>query len=232
MAYLGVFLYSCQSQQSGNFNLEASSFSAKMHEKKDNAVILDVRTPEEFQTGCIQKAQNIDYHSPDFKQRISALDKNKPYFVYCLAGGRSSAAVSYMRENGFKEVYNLGGGIKAWQREGLPIVKKNAYTPTQDKISINEYQAMINSKPRVLIDFYAPWCVPCLKMKPFLEELDKELAADVAIIRINTEENKNLSDNLKVQDIPLLVLYDKGKEVWKHQGFIDKEPLKKVLTQQ
>lgn len=231
LVYISVFLYACKSQQSGSYNLEVSDFTAKLHEKKESAVILDVRTPQEYQTGSIENAQNIDYNSPDFQQKISALDKNKPYFVYCLAGGRSSAAVSYMRENGFKEVYNLAGGIRAWQREGLPIVKKNAYTPEQDKITPNQYQTLINSKPRVLIDFFAPWCVPCMKMKPFLEELDKELSKDVAIIRIDVEENKKLAENLKVKDIPFFILYENGIQKWTHQGYIDKEPLKKVLTQ-
>lgn len=232
LAYLGIFLYACQSQQSGNYNLEVSSFTAKLHEKKDNAVILDVRTPQEYQTGRIENAQNIDYNAPDFKEKINALDKNKPYFVYCLAGGRSTAAVSYMRENGFKEVYNLAGGVRAWRGQGLPLVKKNNFTSEQqDKISSNQYQALINSKPRVLIDFYAPWCVPCIKMKPFLEELDKELGQDVAIIRIDVEENKKLSENLKIKDIPFFILYENGIQKWTHQGYIDKEPLKKILTQ-
>jgi thioredoxin len=230
IAFISIFLYACKSQQaSGNFNLDAASFNTKLQEKKDNAVILDVRTPQEVQSGFIPQAKNINYHDADFKQKINALDKNKPYFVYCLAGGRSSDAVSYMRANGFKEVYNLSGGIRAWQREGLPIVQKNSYTPKEDKISGSEYQALIHSKPYVLIDFYAPWCVPCVKMKPYLEELDKEMGEKYAIIRINIEENKNLTDNLKVQDIPLLILYKNGKEAWKHQGFIEKADLKKVL---
>ncbi|MCS7027706.1 MAG: thioredoxin domain-containing protein [Bacteroidia bacterium] len=231
IAYLGIFLLACQSQQPGVYNLDAVSFNAKLSEKKNEAIILDVRTPEEFSTGHIEKAQNINYHAPDFQQKINALDKNKPYFVYCLAGGRSSAAAKYMRQNGFKEVYNLSGGISEWQQQGLPIVTQSPNLPTQDKISTQEYQKIIQSKPRVLIDFYAPWCIPCIKMKPFLEELEKEHSQDAAIVRINVEENKNLANQMKVQNIPVLILYEKGKEVWRHQGFIDKPSLKKVLTQ-
>lgn len=230
LTYLGIFLYACQSQQSGGYNLAPTAFNTKLAEKKENAIVLDVRTPQEFETGYIPKAQNINYHDPDFAQKINALDKNKSYFVYCLAGGRSSAAANYMRENGFKEVYNLSGGISAWQNEGLPITtEKNI--PIQDKISPDAYLKMIQSKPKVLIDFYAPWCVPCIKMKPFLEELEKEHGQNVRIIRINVEENKKLAKELKVQDVPVLILYENGKETWKHQGFIDKSELQKVLTQ-
>lgn len=229
--YLSLFLYACHSQQRGEFHLDASTFNAKLQEKQAEAIVLDVRTPEEFSSGYLPSAQNINYHDPDFAQKINSLDKNKPYFVYCLGGGRSAEAVRYMQENGFKEVYNLRGGIMAWKRANLPVVQKNTYTPKQDKILYSDYQTMISSKPKVLIDFYAPWCVPCQRMKPDLEALQQELdSKEYAIVRINVEENKNLSDKLNVNDIPLLIFYKNGKEVWKHNGFIEKNELKKVLV--
>lgn len=78
---------------------------------KPEAVILDVRTKEEYDSGHVEKAINIDYNSADFSKNISMLDKNKTYLVYCRSGNRSSKAVAEMKGLDFTSVYNLSGGI-------------------------------------------------------------------------------------------------------------------------
>lgn len=80
-----------------------------------NTVVLDVRTPGETAGGVIPGAIELDFRSPDFAAQISQLDKDKTYLVYCAAGGRSSKACGMMEEAGFREVYNLTGGYRAWK---------------------------------------------------------------------------------------------------------------------
>jgi len=82
-----------------------------------NAVLLDVRTPEEFESGHLPGALNIDIRGYDFHEQIENLDPAKAYFVYCRSGGRSSAACRFMTSKGFQECYNLEGGILAWEGE-------------------------------------------------------------------------------------------------------------------
>ena len=83
--------------------------------KDDNAVILDVRTPEEVEEGYIPKARNIDFYlGPDFMAEIEKLDKNKNYYVYCRSGNRSGQACSLMNNIGIKNAYNLEGGFMNW----------------------------------------------------------------------------------------------------------------------
>ncbi len=77
-------------------------------------VLLDVRTPEEIALGKIGEAMEMDFTSPDFKEKVAALDKNKEYVVYCAAGGRSARAVNIMKELGFEKAYNLKGGYAGW----------------------------------------------------------------------------------------------------------------------
>lgn len=96
-------------------NLGNASFSKKVSEDK-NARILDVRTAGEFHSGHIPGAINIDVTSPDFKDRIDALDKNKNYLVYCRSGHRSSLACSMLTAKGFK-AFNLADGICNWNEE-------------------------------------------------------------------------------------------------------------------
>ena len=86
-------------------------------------VIIDVRTLEEFVAERIENATNIDFYSEAFRDELNKLDKNKTYLIYCRSGGRSGKALNIMAELNFKEVYNVSGGIIAWNAEGLPTVK-------------------------------------------------------------------------------------------------------------
>ena len=91
---------------------------------KDNPifVILDVRTPDEFNAGHIAKASMVDYESQDFNAKISELDRNRKYLVYCRTARRSGLAVKVMKDLGFREVYDMAGGINQWKAEGLPVI--------------------------------------------------------------------------------------------------------------
>jgi len=86
-------------------------------------VIIDVRTPEEFDAERIENATNIDFYSEAFRDMLNNLDKNKTYLIYCRSGGRSGSALDIMAELNFKEVYNILGGINLWKTEGLPTIK-------------------------------------------------------------------------------------------------------------
>lgn len=93
-------------------NLNVAEFREKL--SVPGVVILDVRTPAETAQGKVANALEIDIQSPNFKQQIEALDKDKTYLVYCKAGGRSARACSAMQEMGFNELYNLEGGFTAF----------------------------------------------------------------------------------------------------------------------
>jgi rhodanese-related sulfurtransferase len=86
-------------------------------------IILDVRTPAEYAEGQILNAVNVDFTSPNFKDEVGRLDKNVTYLVYCRTGARSAAAAEIMKELGFKDIYNMNGGITEWQSAGLPVIK-------------------------------------------------------------------------------------------------------------
>lgn len=85
--------------------------------KNPNAVIIDVRTPAEYQSGHIPNALNIDISSAEFPEKIDELDRNKDYYVYCRSGGRSTTACQYMVSVGFKNVNNLFGGVLSYEGE-------------------------------------------------------------------------------------------------------------------
>ena len=98
-------------------NLEQEVWSDQL--KNDtNAVILDVRTEDEFNEGLIPGAINIDiYQGQGFINAVEELDKSKNYYVYCRSGGRSGQACSIMSQLGFENAFNLLGGIMNWEEK-------------------------------------------------------------------------------------------------------------------
>lgn len=103
--------------------LDADAFNAGLKASPE-AIVLDVRTPEEVKQGALPGAVNIDYNDPGFQKNIAALDRNKVYFVYCAKGVRSSKAVDVMEDLGFTHINNLDGGFVGWKEKGLPVTKK------------------------------------------------------------------------------------------------------------
>lgn len=84
----------------------------------ENAVIVDVRTPEEWSEGIIPNALQIDiYQGQGFIYKVDELDKSKNYYVYCKAGGRSAQACNILNQLGFENTYNLMGGFMQWSGE-------------------------------------------------------------------------------------------------------------------
>ncbi len=93
------------------------------HAQDPSFVALDVRTPAEFTTGHLPGAVNTDSSARDFDKQLETMDKDKSYFVYCQSGNRSSTAAERMHSLGFKHVYDIEGGMTAWQGEGMPITR-------------------------------------------------------------------------------------------------------------
>lgn len=94
-------------------NINAQSFQHKT-EDTENTVILDVRTPQEYQEGHIPGAVNINIQDPDFMDELDELAPDKTYLVYCRSGVRSAKACQMMGSQGFEKLYNLDGGILEW----------------------------------------------------------------------------------------------------------------------
>lgn len=221
-----ILLVACQNSNSQSTQVDAKTF-AQLIETKKEAQLIDVRTPEEFQGGYISGAMNLDYNGSDYKRQVASLDKSKPVLVYCLSGGRSSSAARELRNNGFSEVIELKGGIMAWGRDNLPLEGSAA---KGEGMSETEFSQTIALSELTLVDFYAPWCAPCKKMKPILEEIASE-NEKLKIQKINVDENKHIANTKKVTVLPTLILYKKGTEIWRHEGIISKDELLKVIHQ-
>lgn len=123
LLWIVITVFSCTPKESAvQENLDVASFK-QLRENNPDILIVDVRTPEEIAGGKIDGAIEIDFSQDSFGSKINQLDKEKTIIVYCAVGGRSSKTVTFMKEQGFKNVYNLDGGIEAWAAAGEPLIK-------------------------------------------------------------------------------------------------------------
>lgn len=85
-------------------------------------VILDVRTPEEYDEGHIEDALLVNFNAPAFRDKLDNLDREKSYLLFCRSGSRSGRALTIMSELEFLNIYHMTGGMIEWNGEGLPVV--------------------------------------------------------------------------------------------------------------
>ena len=94
-------------------------YDAVYNKSNSSLQIVDVRTAEEYGVSHLKDAQNICVTEADFKEKVKTLDKDKPVYVYCKSGGRSAKASKILADLGFTKIYDLDGGITAWEKDGL-----------------------------------------------------------------------------------------------------------------
>jgi thioredoxin len=215
-----LVLSACTNGQNANFGLNVNEFNEKLIQTS-NAQLIDVRTPGEYAGGHLKNAINFDWNGNNFEAQIKKLDKQKPVFVYCLSGGRSASAASNLRNAGFKTVYEMNGGIMKWRAAALPETK-DANVVESMGMTLADYNRITKSNKKVLIDFYAEWCAPCKKMKPYLDEIALEMKDEVKVIRIDADANKLLLQELKIDGLPVLIIYKDGLQSWRYDGYIEK----------
>lgn len=211
----------------GQTLVSADEFQSELRTKK-GAQLVDVRTPGEFIQGHLTNATNIDYKSPAFKEQIKSLDKNKPVFVYCLAGSRSAAAAEILHEAGFKEIYDMKGGYMKWTAADKPIEGAGPVSVSKGLTS-DDFKKLISTDKIVLVDFYAPWCAPCVKMLPTINKLKEEYKSKALIETILYDDNKALAKELKIEEIPAFLIYKNGVLVDRKSGLLTESAFRKIL---
>lgn len=222
--FISILFINCQGQPDSIKTLDVPTYSKKLNET-ENPQLIDVRTPGEYAVDKINNAKNINWNGNDFVTEVEKLDKSKPVFVYCKVGGRSAQAANKLAELGFKEIYNLDGGIMKWNAAGM----QKASSKDNIGMSKTEFEKLVNSDKKVMVNFSAVWCAPCKKMKPYIIKMQEELKGKIKIIRIDADENKSLLENMNLDGLPVIIVYENGKEIWRNIGYISEEDLKKHI---
>lgn len=230
---LGVALFfaSCDSAESkgGYKSGNVQQFDSVMAANSDEQLV-DVRTPEEFAEGHIAGAQNIDWKNAEFAINVGALDKSKPVLVYCHSGNRSKQAAEYLANNGFTNVYELEGGISAWETSGKPTEKMDEAQMLANGVSLDQYNAFIKDNKVVLVDFTATWCGPCKLLAPSLHELEQEMPEKFKLIKVDVDRDRPVAEYMNIAAMPTLVLYKDGQIQWRNEGLIPKETVEEKIN--
>jgi rhodanese-related sulfurtransferase len=202
----------------------------KLHQEK-GGTLLDVRTPAEVAQARLGGASVVDSRDPDFEKKVDKLAKDKPVFVYCRSGGRSSGAAKILLSLGFSEIYNLKGGITDWMSAGLPTERSamKPAAPAAPQISPQDFDALVAESPALLVDFHTQWCSPCEQMASVMDKLGQKHGDDtVALVDVDVSEE--LASREKIEGVPVFVLYESGKETFRHAGLISLAALDEKLT--
>jgi thioredoxin 1 len=216
-----LFLFSCSNPQI--HNVDAPGF-AKAMDSLNNEQLVDVRTPEEFGESWIPGAENMNWEGQSFELMTIGLDKERPVMVYCRSGNRSAKAASWFLEHGFKEVYNLEGGISDWEAKQF-IVEHAPKQPEPESIVLytpGTFKTMIDTSAFVLVDFGATWCGPCKMLAPSIEAIEQE-HPELHVVKMDADRDRPVTDSMGIQSLPTLLLYKKGKLAWKQVGLVGKE---------
>ena len=97
-----------------------------------------------------------------------------------------------------------------------------------EKKNFNE---LIQGDKPVLVDFFAEWCGPCKMMAPVLSEFSKEMGDRVKVIKVDVDKNQSASMAYQIQGVPTLILFQKGKVVWRQSGVVPVHQLKNIVLQ-
>ncbi|HZN65110.1 MAG TPA: prolyl oligopeptidase family serine peptidase, partial [Tepidisphaeraceae bacterium] len=107
--------------QEGVSKISVEEFDKKR--KEPGVVVLDVRTPQEYEAGHVPGAVNLNFNDEQFQKKVASLDKDKTYLVHCASGRRSAKAAALMKEKGFNRLFDFSGSMNAWNQAGKPVEK-------------------------------------------------------------------------------------------------------------
>jgi thioredoxin 1 len=93
----------------------------------------------------------------------------------------------------------------------------------------SSFNDIIKSETPVLVDFFADWCGPCKMLAPILIEVKEDLGEGVKIIKIDVDKNQPLAAKYQVRGVPTMLLFKKGKQVWRQSGVLEKSDLIKII---
>ena len=214
-----IIIFSCKAQT--KTALTPDEFENEITTQKD-IQILDVRTSGEFFGGHIKNALQADSNNKtEFERRLSFVDKNKPVYEYCLAGGRSAAAADKMRKAGYTNVYELNGGTNAWRAANKPLEGAS----TEKQMTMEAFNTSINASKTVLVDFGASWCPPCIQMEPVLKSLANNNKGKLTLVKVDGGRDQDILQTYKVTALPVFIVFKDGREVWRRDGIATEKEL-------
>jgi thioredoxin 1 len=94
-----------------------------------------------------------------------------------------------------------------------------------------KFDQLIQSEKPILVDFFATWCGPCKMLSPILKEVKEQLGDQISIIKIDVDKNKQVASQYQVRGVPTMILFQKGKQLWRQSGVLDKSTIINIVLE-
>jgi thioredoxin 1 len=94
---------------------------------------------------------------------------------------------------------------------------------------MENFNELIHSEKPVLVDFYAEWCGPCQMMKPRILDVAERIGEDAKVVQIDVDKEKEIAERFRIQSVPTLIIFKKGKQLWRQTGEISTHALVLML---
>jgi thioredoxin 1 len=212
----------------GYQSLDAPHFQALAAAR--GGLVLDVRTPGEVDRARLADASTLDLYDPRFEQKLALLSRDRPVFVYCASGGRSAQAAAKMAAMGFKEVYDLAGGLRAWSAAGLPVdTQARTAAAAPPGLEPQALDAALKASKRLLVDYQTPWCAPCQRMLPLVEAV-AAAHPGIEVLKVDVDESEALAARERIAGVPSFVFYADGRERARATGELTREALEQLVA--
>lgn len=226
LTLLAAILLCCQAFGQ-NTQLPPGEFEQAINGK--DIQLLDVRTADEYKAGHIAHSLQANWNNQqEFTNRAQHLDKTKPLYVYCGTGVRSKAAAEWLRNNGYTSVNELTGGFVKWKADGKPVEGM----PAEKPMTLQQFTLAVSGTGITLVDIGATWCPPCRKMEPVLNQLQQELPGKFTLLKVDAGIHTDVVKQVKATEFPTFIMYKNGKELWRKQGIVELEELKREINKQ
>lgn len=95
----------------------------------------------------------------------------------------------------------------------------------------NKFNQLIQSEKPILVDFFATWCGPCKMLSPVLKEVKDQLGDQISIIKIDVDKNQQVASQYQVRGVPTMILFQKGKQLWRQSGVLDKSTIINIVLE-
>jgi rhodanese-related sulfurtransferase len=118
LSFLTLFIstsIACEAQKTEGVKVITPEEAETAMAAEEELILIDIRTPKEFDQGNIKGSKNINFFDSNFEAQMLQLDKEKPLYIYCRSGARSAKASKQLKEMGFQEIYDINGGFLNWE---------------------------------------------------------------------------------------------------------------------
>lgn len=194
--------------------LTAQEFAKEI--AKANVQLLDVRTHEEFLQGHIPRSMQANWNnSEEFSSRAEGLVKQKPVYLYCLVGARSTDAAAWLQAKGYTTV-QLKGGFMQWQKMQLPTF---VFSAKKSGTSVSTFLQSIKNVPSAVVVFATNWCPPCKVQKLEIEKFKSSKTTSL-LWEMDGDENHELVKHFNIETFPTILHFEKGGLKRKYSGLL------------